>query len=234
MFTLPRKFITNGLAGCSNTSTGLASCSIAPLVHDHDAVGKLERLFLIVRHEHARQADLLVKTAQPAPQLLPHLGIERAERLVEQQHLGLDRQRARKRHALALAAGELRGIAIAQVVELHQLQQVRHLRGDRLVRRPMRARAARGDRTRRSRTPSCGGRARSAERRSPRGARRPADASRPRRRTAPCRRRAIRARRRCAAASSCRSPTARAARRARRGAPRSSRRAAPRSCRRSC
>ena len=112
----------------------------APLVHDDDAIGELERFFLIVRHEHARQPDLLMKAPQPSAQLLPHFCIERAERLVEQQHPGFDRERARERDALALTARELRGIAIAEVVELHQLQQVRHLLGNRLGRGPMRAR----------------------------------------------------------------------------------------------
>ena len=111
------------------------------LVHDDDAVGELERFFLIVRDEHARQVNLFVQPAQPAPQLLPHFGVERAERLVEQQHLRLDGQRARERDALPLAAGELRRIAIAQIVELHELQQVRDLRCDLVVRRPMRSRA---------------------------------------------------------------------------------------------
>ena len=81
-----------------------------------------------------------MKAAQPAAQLLPYLGVERAERLVEQQHLRLDGEGARERHALALAAGELRRIPIAEVVELHELQQVRHLRRDLRVRRTMRSR----------------------------------------------------------------------------------------------
>ena len=119
--------MTNGLAGRSKTSTGLASCSIAPLVHDDDAVGQLERLFLIVRHEDARQMDLLVKPPQPAAQLLPDSGVERTERLVQEEHFWLDRECARERDALPLSTGELRGISIAQVVELHELQQVRHL-----------------------------------------------------------------------------------------------------------
>ncbi len=70
------------------------------------------------------------RCAQPSPQFLAHLGVERAERLVEQQHLGLDRERARQRDALALAAGKLRGIAIGQKVELHQLEQLVHALGD--------------------------------------------------------------------------------------------------------
>ena len=81
------------------------------VVHDHDAVGELERLFLIVGDEHAGQVDLVVQPPQPAPQLLPDLGVERAERLVEQQHFRLDRQRPRQRDALPLAAGELRRAA---------------------------------------------------------------------------------------------------------------------------
>jgi electron transfer flavoprotein alpha subunit len=62
-----------------------------------------------VRDEERGDVDLVVQLAQPAPQFLAHLGVERAERLVEQQHLGLDRQRAGQRDALALAAGELCG-----------------------------------------------------------------------------------------------------------------------------
>ena len=53
--------------------------------------------------------DLVVQAAQPLAQLGAHLGVERAERLVEQQHARLDGERARERHPLALAAGELVG-----------------------------------------------------------------------------------------------------------------------------
>ena len=41
--------------------------------------------------------------------LQPQLGVEIRQRLVEQQHLRLDRQRAGDRDALLLAAGELAG-----------------------------------------------------------------------------------------------------------------------------
>jgi hypothetical protein len=57
---------------------------------------------------------LVVQPPQPAAQLLAHLGVERAERLVEQQHLRLDRERAGERDALPLPARELRGIAVGQ------------------------------------------------------------------------------------------------------------------------
>ena len=61
--------------------------------------------------------DLLVQLAQPDPQLLAHLGVEGAEGLVEQQHPGLDGQRPGQGHALALAARELGGVAVGQVVD---------------------------------------------------------------------------------------------------------------------
>ena len=57
-------------------------------------------------------------------QLARTLRVEGAERLVEQQHLGLRRQRAGERHALPLAAGELRRVAVGEAVELHQLEQL--------------------------------------------------------------------------------------------------------------
>ena len=50
---------------------------------------------------------LVVQPAQPCAELGAHARVERAERLVEQEHLGVDRERAGETHALALAAGEL-------------------------------------------------------------------------------------------------------------------------------
>ena len=68
--------------------------------------------------------------AQPLAQLGAHLRVERAEGLVEQQHLRLHGQRARQRHALQLAAGELGGIAAGEPVEAHQAEQLLDARAD--------------------------------------------------------------------------------------------------------
>ena len=102
----------------------------AAAIHDHHAVGDLQRLLLVVRDEHRRHVDLVVQVAQPAPQLLADLGIERAERLVEQQDARLDGERAGKRHALALAAGKLARIAVGQPLELDQIEQLLNARVD--------------------------------------------------------------------------------------------------------
>ena len=124
--TLPRKSITNGLAGCSKISAGRADLLDAAFVHDHDAVGDLEGFFLVVGDEDAGDVDLVVQAAEPLAELLAHLGVERAERLVEQEYLGLGGERASQRDALALTAGELRGHRVLVALELHKPQQLVH------------------------------------------------------------------------------------------------------------
>ena len=52
------------------------------------------------------------------PQLVPELGVQVGQRLVEQEHVGVAHQRPADRHALALAAGELVGTAVEQMLDL--------------------------------------------------------------------------------------------------------------------
>ena len=59
-----------------------------------------------------------MQAAEPPAQLLPHLGIERAERLVEEQDLRVDRECPRKGDALLLAAGELPRQAVGEACAL--------------------------------------------------------------------------------------------------------------------
>ena len=75
-------------------------------------------------HEHGRDAELALHLADGAAQLLADLGVERAEGLIEQQHLGLVRQGARHRDALLLAAGQLRRQPVVHALERHQSQQL--------------------------------------------------------------------------------------------------------------
>ena len=93
------------------------------LAHHHQPVRQLQRLFLIVGDEHRGVAGAVVDLAQPFAQLLADLRVERAERLVEQQHARLDGQRPRQRHALPLAARELLRIALLEARQLHQVEQ---------------------------------------------------------------------------------------------------------------
>ena len=77
-----------------------------------------------MRDENGRHVHLLVEPAQPVAQLRAHAGVERAERLVQEQHLGLHRERAGQRHPLALAARELRGVAVRERLQLDELEQL--------------------------------------------------------------------------------------------------------------
>ena len=93
-------------------------------MHHADAIREGERLFLVVRDEHRRHVQFALDLADRAAQLLADLRVERAERLVHQQHFGPVGQRARNRDALLLAAGQLRGQAVVHAFECNELQQL--------------------------------------------------------------------------------------------------------------
>ena len=68
--------------------------------------------------------------AQSLPQFLAHPGIQRAEGFVQQQHARFNRQGPGQSHTLPLAARQLAGVAVADVGQLDQFQQLRHTPGD--------------------------------------------------------------------------------------------------------
>ena len=103
---------------------GVADLLGHALVHHHDAVGHRQRLLLVVGDVDGGDAERLLDGADLLAQRHADLGVERRERLVEEQELGLRGERARQRHALLLAAGELEGIAAAV---LRQLDEPQHL-----------------------------------------------------------------------------------------------------------
>src|SRR2546422_10937115 len=72
---------------------------------------QIEGLFLLVRHEQGRNPDPLDQRAQLAPRALPQRRIEVRERLVEQQHARLGRERPRQGDALLLASRQLLHLA---------------------------------------------------------------------------------------------------------------------------
>src|SRR4029079_15978028 len=87
------------------------------LREDGDAVAELEGLLLIVGHEQRRQMELSLDRPQAETQLAADASVERAERLVEEQDLGPVRERPGQRHALLLAARQLRRHPAAEAGE---------------------------------------------------------------------------------------------------------------------
>src|SRR5438046_7794005 len=89
---------------------------------DDDAVAEEDGLLDVVGDEN----DGLTRALPELDQLLLHglarLRVEGAEGLVHQQHLGIERQHARKRHALLHSARQLGGIVVAELAQVHHLQ----------------------------------------------------------------------------------------------------------------
>src|SRR5690606_36662738 len=95
-----------------------------PAVHHADPVGHREGLFLIVRDEDRRDPDRALDDADRAPELVADLRVERAERLVEQQHARLMRERPGDGDALLLAARELRRQTLAEPLQRYELEEL--------------------------------------------------------------------------------------------------------------
>ena len=83
-----------------------------------------------MRHEDGRDVQFVVQPAEPAAQLLSHFGVERAKRLIEQQHLGFHGKSARQGDALALTARKLGGKPVLQPAELDEIQKLPHTAAD--------------------------------------------------------------------------------------------------------
>ena len=85
------------------------------VAHDDDPVGQRERLLLVVGHVDRRDPELALDRPDLLAQDDPDLGVERRQRLVEEQDLRLDGERAGERDALLLAARQLVRVAVALV-----------------------------------------------------------------------------------------------------------------------
>ena len=96
---------------------GRADLLDAAGVHDRDPVAHRERLFLVVGHVDEGDPDLALDALQLELHDLAQLEVEGAERLVEQQRLRLVDEGPGQRHALLLAARELRRLAPGEVLE---------------------------------------------------------------------------------------------------------------------
>ena len=93
-------------------------------VHHGQAVRHRQRLLLVVRDVEERDADIALQRGEVALEVLAQLGVERAEWLVEQEHLRLQHERPGQGHALLLAAGELRRPPLLQPAEADEVDHL--------------------------------------------------------------------------------------------------------------
>src|SRR5437588_13119214 len=75
-------------------------------IHHRDTMGHVLDDREIMTDEQQRQAELLLKILEQVDDLRLDRDVERGDRLVADDQLGLGRERARNADALALAAGE--------------------------------------------------------------------------------------------------------------------------------
>ena len=125
---------TNGPGGLLVDLLGRAALPDLAALHHRDAVGHRERLLLVVRDVEERDADLALDALQLHLHLLAQLQVERAERLVEQEHGGPVDERARQRHALLLPARQLARRRLLAAGQLHQLERLAHAGADLVLR----------------------------------------------------------------------------------------------------
>ena len=113
---LPRKLAAKAVRGLSIKLDRVADLHDLAAVHDHDPVGHGQGFFLVVRHVDEGGADPVVNVLQLLLHIDAQLAVERAQRLVEQQHPRREAQRARQCHALLLAARKLVRIAVGKAL----------------------------------------------------------------------------------------------------------------------
>ena len=88
---------------------------LQPAVVEHgDPIAHRQRLALVVGDEHERDPDVALQRLQLDLHLLAQLEVEGAERLVEEQHLGMVDEGPGEGDALALTAAELVRSAVGE------------------------------------------------------------------------------------------------------------------------
>src|SRR6185369_6240228 len=92
--------------------------------HHADPIAHRQRLFLVVGHEERRRPDRDLDAPDLLAELSTDLRVERGEWLVEQEHLGLDRQRPGERDPLLLTAGHLEGVVVPAPSQSDQVQEL--------------------------------------------------------------------------------------------------------------
>ncbi len=123
-FRSPRKRATSSSVGFDQSSSGDADLGDGSATHDGDAVAERERLGLVVGDVERGDGELGEEQLELVEQPLAQWTVERAERLVEEQHARLGSERSCQCDALLLAARERRDRALAVPGETDELEEL--------------------------------------------------------------------------------------------------------------
>src|SRR5207247_114309 len=80
--------------------------------------------FLVVSDEDRGKAEIVMNLPKRTAELAPDLGVERSEWFVEKKNTRVASEGAGKRHALALASGQLARVARAEPGQLDEIEQL--------------------------------------------------------------------------------------------------------------
>ncbi len=105
-------------------SSGEPAWRMLSLAHDDDQVGHGHRLALVVGDDDRGDAEPLLQLAELHLHRLAQLGVERGERLVEQEQLWRAGQRARDGDALPLPAGQLRDRPVGEAGQVDEIEEL--------------------------------------------------------------------------------------------------------------
>ena len=129
-FEMPMKRATKGRWRALVEIVGRPHWRSSAVVHHRDAVGHRQGLLLVVGDVDERDADLALDRLQLHLHLLRSFRSSAPSGSSSSSTAGPVHQRARQRHALLLAAGELARRAVLAAAQLHQLERLRHPRVD--------------------------------------------------------------------------------------------------------
>ena len=97
-----------------------------PAEHDRNSRRQRQCFDLIVGHIDDRRTQFLMQLLYFGAHIDPQLRIQIRQRLVEKKDVRIPHQRPTHGNALALAAGQLAGLAVEQMPDLQQISHVRH------------------------------------------------------------------------------------------------------------
>ena len=126
---VPTKAATNTFSGRWYASRGRADLLEHPVAHDRHPVAERHRLGLVVRDVDRGDAHAVGQPGDLGAQVRAQLGVQVGQRLVHQEDRRVPGDRPAHRDPLPLAAGQLPGVAVQDLLDAQDAVAVSSTRG---------------------------------------------------------------------------------------------------------